>query len=177
MYSSRRSGGAPAWFVFLIGLAVVFGAFRIWTGVQGFFADGGGSFPTTTPNSEVRATAAANETNQPVATRFPTNTPQPTCQTFVVRAGAGTINVRRQATTLGVVEQTITEGTAVCVLALEGDWYRVDMDVNTRRIEEGFIFAELLDAQNPTPTPSDTALPAPTITLTPTVTPSYTPTP
>ncbi len=179
MYSSRRQGGPPSWFIALIGIALVFGGFRLWTGVQEFFQTGGLLRPTASAialETSAAADGSSGNLQSPLMTRYPTNTPQPTCQDYTVRPGAGVINVRRQPSTVAAVEETLTEGDPVCVLEVQGEWFYIDRDVNTRRIEDGYIFEGLLRASNPTPTPSNTP-PAPaTITLTPTATATKTPT-
>jgi hypothetical protein len=177
MYSSRRQAGPPAWFVFIIGFALVFGAFRLWTGVQEFFRAGGIGLPTSTPQSVEQAIA---QTATPVSnlrvTAVPTITPIPTCQNFIVQSNSGVVNVRAQPSTVASVLETVSAGQSVCVLERQGEWYLVDRDTRTRRIEEGYIFNNLLESANPTPTPSDTSLPPSTVTLTPTPTATLTPT-
>lgn len=178
MYSSRRQGqGPPGWFVFLIGLALVFGGYRLWTGVQQFFAAGGLPLPDATATAIVATQGAASRATSALATRFPTMTPQPECQDYRVRPNAGVVNVRRQPATIAAVEDTLQGGDVVCMIELQGEWYLIDRDTRTRRIEPGYIFATLLVPANPTSTPSSSPTPAPTITLTPThtATPTLTP--
>ncbi len=179
MYSSRRQqGGPPSWFVALIAAALVFGGFRLIMGVQDFFRAGGALRPTAT--ALARATEVslrATNTQSAIFTAMPTNTPQPTCDDHRVRVGAGNVNVRRQPSMQAAVIETISEGTVVCVLEQQGEWFLIDRNPRTRRIDEGYIFQTLLQPVNPTPTPTNTFSPAPTITLTPTHTPTPTPSP
>lgn len=177
MYSSRRHQGPPGWFVALVAAALVFGGFRLLMGVQDFFRAGGALRPTVT--AQARATEVAlraTNTQSAIFTAMPTNTPQPTCEDYRVRTGAGNVNVRRQPSTQAAVLETISEGTVVCVLERQGEWFLIDRDPRTRRIDEGYIFQTLLQPVNPTPTPTSTFRPAPTITLTPSNTPTPTPT-
>lgn len=176
MYSSRRHQGPPSWFVALVAAALVFGGFRLLMGVQDFFRAGGAMRPTVT--AQARATEVslrATNTQSAIFTAMPTNTPQPTCEDYRVRIGAGNVNVRRQPSTQAAILETISEGTVVCVLEQQGEWFLIDRDPRTRRIDEGYIFQTLLQPVNPTPTPTSTFRPAPTITLTPTNTPTPTP--
>lgn len=177
MYSSQKQG-PPGWFIMLVAMALVFGGFRLLMGVQSFIADGRVLQPQA---SAVAVETSAPMSNsgvpaRPLSTRFPTMTPQPECQEYVVRPGAGVINVRRQPSTSAVVEETLAEGTSVCMLEVQGEWYFVDRDIRTRRIEPGYIFEGLLRSANPTATATVTQMAPATITLTPSNTPTRTPT-
>jgi len=178
MYHSRRRAGPPGWFSVLVAMAIVFGGFRLLTGVQDFFQAGGVFRPTAT--AQARATDAAvraTRTQSAIFTALPTSTPQPTCEDYQVRPGVGNINVRRQPSMVAAVLYTVSEGDTICVLQVGAEWYLIDTDPRTRRIDEGYIFINLLRPVNPTPTITPTFTPAPTITLTPSHTPTITPTP
>lgn len=178
MYSSRRQG-PPSWFILLIAIALVFGVFRVLVGIQSFFQTGGVLRPSASAIAIETAAAAEGTSSRPdtLVTRYPTMTALPTCQDYVVRPGAQVINVRRQPSTTAAVEETLSEGSPVCVLAIQGEWYVIDRDIRTRRVEEGYIFEGLLASTLPTPTPTRMALAAATITLTPSPTPTRTPRP
>jgi hypothetical protein len=177
MYRSRRQAGPPGWFVALVATALVFGGFRLLIGVQDFFRAGGALRPTITAQARASEVALrATNTQSAIFTAMPTNTPQPTCEDYRVRIGAGSVNVRRQPSMQAAILQTISEGTVVCVLEQQGEWFLIDRDPRTRRIDEGYVFQTLLQPVNPTPTPTHTFQPAPTITLTPSHTPTHTPT-
>lgn len=166
-YSSRHSG-PPGWFVFLVGVAFVFGLYYLWRGVSDFIVTGGMSIAGATEQAEIIATSTAVReielaTNAP--TRRPTSTPLPDCQPFRVNVPSAIVR-ERPSTASGIVD-TFERGTEVCVLVHEGDWYRVDSDPITRRIETAYMHQDIVEALNPTPTPSRTWTPAPTITPTP----------
>jgi hypothetical protein len=175
-YSRQRT---PSWFIFLIGVALVFGVYYVWLGVRDFLAE-----TTLTVQQATRTVAAViTSTAQVVATRdsftpFPTPTPIPECTDFVVRVPRAI--VRRAPNTGAEIIDTYTEGTVVCVIgrAPENlDWYLIDTDRASRRINAGYMFQDIIAALNPTPTPSATYTAAPTVTPAPTYTPSDTPTP
>lgn len=165
----KRSSSPPTWFIMLIGVAFVFGGFRLWQEVQFFFREGQFFLPTATLNSRITPTPAPNLI---IATRFPSPTPLPECQEYIVTADS--VNVRAQPSTIAQVLEIIAKDTVVCVLAKEGEWFFVDRDKRTRRLEAGYIYEPLLRSAIPTPTTTPTVRPAPTITLTFTRTPTPT---
>lgn len=173
-----RRSGPPAWFVTLIAIALVFGAYYLYVGFLGFMERGGMTPEQATQNALQRATQERQiliERRTPTVTPRPSSTPMPPCQPYLVRPD--NVNVRRQASELAAVVNILPRNTLVCVLALEGEWYRIDADPVTRRYEEGFIRSDLLVPQSPSPTNTGTFVPPPTITLTPSHTPTRTPTP
>jgi hypothetical protein len=180
MYNSRGDG-PPAWFITIIGIALVFGAFRVWIGIQDFFSAGGVPLPIASEQAQERASETAVIQATIISTRFPSATPPPACQEYIVRSGAGLINIRAANSTVAPIIETLNEGQTVCVLQQLDEWYLIDRDTRTRRIEEGYIFEGLIVPANPSPTPSQTFTPPPTITLTftptPTPTSTFTPTP
>jgi len=154
----------------LIGIAIVFGGFRIWQEMQAFFRSGG--LPASVVTQQARTTSSPAPADI-VSTRFPTATLLPPCEMYLVNADS--VNVRSQPSTLAQVIEIISNETEVCVLSRDGEWYLVDRDTRTRRLEEGYIFVPLLRSLNPTSTPLPTSLPAATITLTFTPTITLTP--
>ncbi|MCA9885682.1 MAG: SH3 domain-containing protein [Anaerolineae bacterium] len=175
-YSSRRSG-PPSWFIFLIAIAIVFGIYYVFIEARNFFASGALSPINATQEAELEATATIERrlAQDALPTRRPTTTPPPECQIFVVSVPSAI--VRDQPSTAGRLLESIPEGTEVCVIQREGssDWYLIDRNTITNRIEVGYMRDDLVDPLNPTPTPSDTMPPPPSIT--PTFTPSITPIP
>lgn len=175
-YSSRRGDGPPAWFLFIIAIALVFGGYYLLTNFRQYMAAGGLSIAEATRVSLQQATATEMRLAgiaMDLPTPRPTNTPRPACELFEVSANSGIM--RQQPTTAAPLVATLTQGTEVCVLGREqgGDgftWYLIDRDPVTQRIETGYMREDILRPINPTPTPSDTALPAPTITSTATPT-------
>lgn len=168
-YVSRHPGGPPAWFVFIVGVAFVFGLYYVWSGLRQFIEEGGRLSPTEQAIRDMTATME-ERTSLELAppTRRPTLTPVPECQEFVVDTQI--VNVREQPGTEYASLEQLPWNTAVCVLYLEPgtDWFLIDRDTATRRIEPGYIRSDLLKALNPTITPTATALPPPSITPTPT---------
>ncbi len=174
-YSRNRT---PNWLIFLIGIAIVFGIYYVWLGVRNFLGE-----TTLTVRQATRTIAAVStSTAQIVATRdaftpFPTPTPIPECADFIVTVARAI--VRAAPNTGAQILDTYTEGTIVCVIARAPenlDWYLIDRERESRRINAGYMFQDIIEAVNPTPTPSATYTPAPTVTPAPTLTPSDTPT-
>jgi hypothetical protein len=85
--------------------------------------------------------------------------------------------IRDQPSTAGRLLDSLPEGSEVCVIQLaEGtNWYLVDTNTLTNRIDAGYMRDDLIVPLNPTPTPSDTLTPIPSITLTFTPSPTFTP--
>jgi len=179
--------GLPPWLVFMLAVAVVFGAYYVWTGVQGFLRAGGLGIVEATQRAELIASAtvarAATITEAaPEITLRPSPTPLPPCQDFAVVPRVAIVR-ERPSTASAIVEQ-IPLGTIVCVLSREPepneDWYLLDVEPRTRRLDAGYMRFDLIEPVNPTPTPSNTVPPPPTVTplpASPSPRPSITPTP
>lgn len=182
-YRTRQGGGPPAWFTFLLGVAFIFGGTYLWSNFQTFLQTGGISVGEATTISQDFSTSTAVRQVTVAAdlpTRRPTATPKPDCQEFEVTANSAIM--RQAASTTSRLLETLPQGTVLCVLDnLEGEdgltWYFVDRDALTNFIEPGYMREDVVRPLNPTPTPSNTALPAATITLTYTPTASNTPQP
>lgn len=177
-YSSRRGGGPPTWFVFLVGVAFVFGVYYLYSGARNFFESGGLSIMRATQEAQRQSTATVEsllDISSELPTQRPTSTPIPECQTFIVNVPSAI--VRQQPSTNSRIVETFDNGTEICVIAQEAgtDWYLIDVNPITRRIDVGYMRNDLMVPLNPTPTPSNTPPPLPTITPTPT--PTRTPTP
>jgi hypothetical protein len=170
--------GPPTWFVFLIGVALVFGVYYLWLGVQNYFQSGGLGIEESTQQAVIVASATAERIFEATAaaTPRPTVTPIPECQDFVVTAPSAI--VRETPTMRGAIVTSYSEGTVVCVLGRpeEGsEWYTIDTNEQSRRIELAYMHESIILAVNPTPTPSRT--PTPSITPSPTLPPTITITP
>lgn len=191
MYS-RRNAGVPNWFVMLVGIAFVFGAYYLWTGLRSYIESGGRSAAEATRQANADMTATQVRLRQLEAslpTPRPTSTPRPECQDFVVIVPSAVM--RSAPSTSASFLRNVEEGAIVCVMGRHGntDWYLVDREPITRRVEEAYMRSDVIRAVAPTPTPSNTSPPPPTITATytesptmtltidPDVTPSATPTP
>lgn len=185
--SARRGGGPPAWLIFLVAVALVFGAYYLIRGAQNFVATGGLGVDEATAQAQIVASATAGRVTR-MATQqgggiqlLPTGTPLPECIDFRVIVPSAV--VRNGPSASGAIVTGYPEGTVVCVIsrASEGsEWYLIDQNPRTRRIEEAFMHEEVIEAVNPTPTPSNTLTPLPSVTPAPTSenpSPSPTPTP
>ena len=169
--------GPPSWFVILLGIAIVFGIYYMWLGIRGFMSSGMTAVESTRQAIE-QVTATAErilqlETYAP--SPLPTRTPVPPCQDFAVSVPSAI--VRSQPTTRSGIVETLPQDETVCVIArhLESEWFVVDNNPLTRRLEPVYMHQNIIRPLNPTPTPSKTFTPAPTITPKPTLTPSAAP--
>lgn len=173
-----NQGGPPGWFVFLIGIAFVFGIYYLYTGALTFFETGGRSVLGAADQAQLNLTATMErrlDMSLELPTRRPTSTPVPDCQVFVVVVPSAI--VRALPSTGAPIVQTHREGEEICVIEREAgtDWYLIDSIPATRRIDAAYMRDDLIRPRFPTPTPSNTLPPPPTITSTPT--PTVTPTP
>lgn len=174
----------PAWLTFLLAIAIVFGIYYLWQGVRAFFETGGLGVIEATQRADIIGTATAIQ--QPSAVvgsgnsgmERATLTPIPPCREFEIRAEPSAI-LRSDPTTRGEPLETLITGAVICVISEvpESDWYLVDRNPRTTRVDEAYIRSDLVRAVNPTLTPSRTFTPAPSVTPAPTLTPSSTPIP
>ncbi len=168
----------PNWFIFLVAVALVFGVYYIWLGVRDFLGNTtiNVQLATRTVMAETTSTARVIETRD-AYTPLPTFTPLPECTDFVVSVERAI--VRNAPNTGAAVLDTYTQGATVCVIGRapeNPEWYLIDTDRESRRINAGYMFQDIIEALNPTPTATQTYTPAPTVTPAPTLTPSDTPT-
>ena len=171
-----RRSAQPAWLVFLIAIALVLGAYYLWQGFRNYLQTGGLGVIEATEQAEIQATATANQiVANPSATLRPTFTPIPACKEFAVAVPSAI--VRERANTSSPIVTSWGEGTLVCMIdrAQENEeWYVVDGNPRTRRIEFAYMHESVIQAVNPTLTPSNTPTPLATVTLVPTEIPSVT---
>ncbi len=163
-----RRAGPPSWFVILLGIAIVFGLYYLWIGLRGFMSSGLTVVESTRQAIE-RTTATAVrivELQYLAPTPLPTYTPVPPCQEFVVIVRSAI--VRSSPSTDSRIVEAIKEGETVCVIAKQPntEWYVLDKNTLTRRLEPVYMHEDIIRALYPTDTP----------TRTPTATPSNTPT-
>lgn len=175
-----RNKGFPAWLVFLLSIAFVFGAFYLWQGVQSFLATDGLGIREATQQARVIITSTAQQIatqeQRALVTPLPSATPIPECMDFRVNVPRAIVRQGPDTTTPQVT--SYVENQVVCVLGMDvEDWYVIDLNPSTRRVELGYMFHNIIEAVNPTPTPSRTFTPLPTVTSVPTNTPSITPSP
>ncbi|MBC7869219.1 MAG: SH3 domain-containing protein [Chitinophagaceae bacterium] len=174
-----NNSGPPAWLVFVLGIAVVFGIYYLWSGVRDYVSTGGLSEEGATARALVDEPTAEQRTQQADFDNFgftamPTATEIPACINFEVAVPSAI--VRAEASTNAAILDSLSQGEIVCVISLEADgaWYLIDRNPRTRRIETGYMSETIIEAVDPTPTPTRTLTPAPTVTDVPTFTPSQT---
>lgn len=167
----RYRGGrsrSPAPIAFLVAVAFVFGGYYLLQGFQTFLRTGGLGVDEATQQAQLIGTAtAARVTRAPLQSAMtlrPTATPPPECQDFRVSVPAGI--VREGPASNAPVLTQLTQGTLVCVLGREtnSEWYTLDLNTSTRRIDLAYMHETVIEAVNPTPTPTRT-VPA-TVTFT-----------
>ena len=167
----------PPWFVILVGMAIVLGLYFLWDGWRDFRATGV-SVAESTQQAENTATAIRiEEIEFSAPTLLPSITPVPPCQDFVVSVAIAT--VRSGPSTSSSIVTGLREGETVCVITMlpDSDWYLVDENERTRRIEKVYMHRDIIRALNPTPTPTITLTPTNTLTPTASATPTDTPAP
>lgn len=178
--TQTRRSGPPVWLVFLIGVALVFGLYYLWLGLQSYLRTGGLGVVEATEQAVIVGTATAERilsiTSASVDTPRPTATPIPECQDFVVTAENAI--VREGPSPRAAIRSSFFEGTVVCVLgraAEDSEWYIIDMNTQSRRVDPAYMHESVIRAVNPTPTPTLTL--TPTQTLSPSPPPTITDTP
>jgi hypothetical protein len=180
MAFGKQSSGPPAWFIFLLGIAIVFGLFYLYSGLRDYIQSGGLGIAEATERAVIINTATAERIQQFSASSLtprPTFTPIPDCQDFIVIVPNAI--VRERPTTGSPIVTSYFENTVVCVIGRESDseWYLIDQNPGTRRVDPGYMHEDIIQAANPTATPTVTFTPAPTVTSLPTSTPTVTPSP
>jgi len=172
--SYGQRSGPPSWFVILLGVAIVFGLYYLWIGLRNYMSTGL-TVAESTQQAVERTTATAVrilefEINAP--TPLPSFTPIPPCQDFAVSVREAI--VRSEPSTNSKIVEALKEGATVCVIAAlpNLDWYLIDENPLTRRIDKVYMHRDIVYALNPTPTPTHTLTPTasdtPTRTFTPT---------
>lgn len=174
----RGKDGLPAWLVFLVGVAVVFGVYYVWLGVRSFLQSGGRGVIEATQNAEIIASATAETIQIGIPTLRPTATTIPPCDSFTVIVPNA--RVRQEPSETSPVIDSFFENDVICVVGRptpESEWYTIDLKPGTRRLDVAYMHESVIAPVNPTPTPSRTATSLPTVTPQPSLTPSLTLTP
>lgn len=171
-----RRAGPPSWFVILLGIAIVFGLYYLWIGLRSFMSSGLTVVESTRQAIE-RTTATAVrivELQYLAPTPLPTYTPVPDCQEFVVIVRSAI--VRSSPSTDSRIVEAIKEGETVCVIAKQpnSEWYVLDKNTLTRRLEPVYMHEDIIRALYPTDTPTHTPTATPSATPTASFTPSDT---
>lgn len=201
--SSSANGGMPAWLVFILGVAIVFGVYYLWLGirdytgsvglsgiatreaatqtaiVEGALIASGGNVSSSRQSNSATLTGNTNPVEPQSVEPSPavTLTPIPECQEFVITERA---NIRNAPNTNAGVIEVYQTGQMICVIGVadtNSDWYLIDINPLSRRVDAAYVYHTLARAVNPTPRPTHTVTPLPTVTPFPTLTPSITPTP
>ena len=180
----RKSGRGPsALLAFVLAIALVFGIYYVWQGLQTYLRTGGLGVVEATQRAVVLSSATAEVVTRIATiaqTLRPTATEVPPCQEFRVSVPAGI--VREGPSTSAAVAAQFRQGDPICVLAKEegSEWYTIDLNPETRRLEIAYMHETVIEAVNPTltpsitPTASNTVSPAPTVTNVPTDRPTRT---
>ena len=176
--TSYKGGGSgpPTWLIFLVGIALVFGLYYVWLGVQNFLRTGGGGVVESTERAEILASATAQFL--PATSVRASATPIPDCEDFIVTVPSA--NVRQDPNQTSPVLKVFKQNETVCVIGRpspDSEWYTIDLLPASRRLELAYMHQSVVQAANPTPTPSRTPTALPTVTATPSPTRTETPVP
>ena len=172
----RGRDGLPAWLIFLVGIALVFGIYYVWLGIQSFLRSGGRGILESTRSAEIVSTATAASIETGIPTIKPTTTPFPPCDPFIVIVPNA--RVRAAPSNSGAILTSFFMDDPVCVegrVAPDSEWYIVDWKPQTRRVDIAYMHESVIEAKNPTPTPTRSPTTPPSVTPAPTLTPSGTP--
>ena len=178
MRYSQRSG-PPSWFIILLSIAIVFGVYYLWLGLRSFMATGVTVAESTrqaiTQNTATAVRVREIAFNAP--TPLPSFTPVPPCQDFEVRVPIAI--VRKGPDINSSIVESLRAGAVVCVIAWVPDteWYLIDQNALTRRIESVYMHRDIVRALHPTATATKTLTPTETETPTETAVPTETPLP
>jgi hypothetical protein len=160
--------------IFLVGVALVLGGYYVLLGLRNFVRVGGLGVIESTQQAVVQNTATAMSIKPTVGIVLPTPTPVRECIPFLVSVESAI--VRQSANANSGIIKSYGYGSEICVLgrAANPEWYEIDTNPLTRRVESGFMHETVIEAVHPTPTPTHT----PVVTATPleTATPTFLPT-
>jgi hypothetical protein len=174
-----RQSKSPAWLVFMIAVALILGIYYVWQGFRAYLQSGGLGIIEATEQAQIGATANRLQTLPQLETTLrPTFTPIPECKQFIVSVPSAI--VRESASTNAPIVTSWSQGTRVCMIdraPTDSEWYIVDGNPETRRIEFAYMHETVIEAVDPTPTPSRTPTPLSTVTPLPTSTITRTPSP
>ncbi len=176
--SSYRTGPSPI-LVAVIGVCVVLGGYFVWRGLLDFIANQGNITAEVTQQAVATATARAQPLALPPTLYVPvTFTPLPPCQWFRVRVERA---VYRECPSKDnqecPIRDVVPQGTELCIYGRvpdAPDWYVVELNPNGAYRDTVYMHESVLEAVNPTPTPTLTMTPLPTVTPTPSLSPQPT---
>ena len=176
--SRYRSGPSPILIV-IISACVVLGGYFVWRGLLDFIANRGNITAEVTQQAVATATARARPLVLAPTLYVPaTFTPLPPCQWFRVKVERA---VYRECpstdNTQCPIRDVVPLDTELCVYGRVPDvpeWYVVELNPNGAYRDTVYMHESVLEAVNPTPTPTITMTPLPTVTPTPSPSPQPT---
>jgi hypothetical protein len=162
-----------------VGMLLVFGGYFVWSGFLNFLDDQGNIMADVTKTKQAFTTATAEAIQRSPTIYVPaTFTPLPPCQTFIVSVTNAKL---RECPSTNDQEcpfrEIIPYGTELCIYDRARDypeWYVVELNPGGAFRDIVFIHESVVEAANPTPTPTLTVTPRPTISPTPSPTPQPT---
>lgn len=171
-YSYPNNSSPSPLLIGLIGLALVFGGYLLWTGFLDWLDEGSANVRSEEATVAARSTSTSDAfRNQPTLVLYPTSTPIPACEYFTVR-GPQAAFVRECPDTscsdIGYVEANET----VCVIGRArsdefpnaDEWFEILLEPDAFLPEVSYMNEITLRAVNPTATVTPTFEPLPTIT-------------
>lgn len=180
-YSYSNSGSPNPILIGLLGLALVFSSYLLWTGFIAWLDEGAAN------NRAEESTVAARSTSTfeafvsvPTLVVYPTSTPIPDCEYFTVR-GPQAAFVRECPSTTCDDISFVEANETVCVVGRAqseeypnaDEWFEVLLEPDAFLPEITYMNEITLRAVNPTPTVTPTFEPLPTVTpVTPAAQPS-----
>ena len=174
-YRAYENSPGPV-FITLLGIALVFGLYLLWTGFTQWIeraAEDNRAFDST--QTAYRTATYANFGTGPTLVLFPTSTPIPPCQYYEVR-GPQAAFVRECPSTACADVSYVEAYQEVCVIGRAqsdeypnaDEWFEVLLDPSSFMPELLYMNEITLRSLNPTPTPSPTLPVLPSVTPLPT---------
>jgi hypothetical protein len=176
MYQSRYGRGPSPAIVVLVAVVMVFGGYLLWTGFTAWIDLGSEQARIARRTEVIQASeTAAAFFDRPTIIVFPSITPIPECEYFVVRGPQPAFVRECPSTTckdVGYVDPEVI----VCTVGRADDpqytrsseWLKVILEPDEILPKIVFMHQSVLRALKPTPTPTPTFEPLPTVTPTPT---------
>lgn len=154
----------------LVAFTLVFATFFLLQGLRNASTgvDPQRSAATQQAQWEFTEIAEQNRALYSTQTARPTATAIPPCQEFTIRTAMA--NIRAEPDIDAERLDRLPEGSAICVIqaaSSTAEWYLIDRNPNTRRVEIGYMHQSVLRATNPTPRPTATATDITLATITP----------
>lgn len=170
-YRTHENSPGPV-LISLLGVALVFGLYLLWTGFTQWMEDGAADTRAAQSTQEAYRTATYdNFLSQPTIVIFPTSTPIPPCQYYEVR-GPQAAFVRECPSTSCDDVSYVEADVRVCVIGRArsdeypnaDEWFEVLLDPSDFMPDILYMNEITLRSLNPTPTITSTFAPLPTVT-------------